>query len=292
MNTVPSWMLDRLAEPLKAAAAAMSTWLPSDDPAGLTAGDPVDGMTTPAGLVAEGGGVAIVAPFGGRMNGRLLIGLGAELAARVSGNTETPLDPAQVLEPVVNEAAIGLEALVGGPLRVSEITASQPSAAFSWSGAGILVGVPVFDGLRHVATLAIEFNASQVLGDEPEDDGEEWDGVETDPVASVSTLEYAALGGATEAGGQRTTRPLDLLADVEMGVTAELGRTRMTVRDLLSLSPGSVVELDRAAGSPIDLLVNGTLIARGEVVVIDEEFGVRIMEIVSSDTHTAKRAGR
>jgi flagellar motor switch protein FliN/FliY len=73
---------------------------------------------------------------------------------------------------------------------------------------------------------------------------------------------------------------LDLLSNVEMDVTAELGRTRMTVRELLSLTPGIVVELDRMAGSPIDLFVNGTLIARGEVVVIDEEFGVRISEIV------------
>ena len=75
-------------------------------------------------------------------------------------------------------------------------------------------------------------------------------------------------------------RSLALLHDVEMGVTAELGRRRMTVRDLLSLTPGAVIELDRAAGSPVDVLVNGTLIARGEVVVIDEEFGIRIAEIV------------
>jgi flagellar motor switch protein FliN/FliY len=74
---------------------------------------------------------------------------------------------------------------------------------------------------------------------------------------------------------------LDLLRDVEMEVTAELGRTRMSVRELLSLTPGAVVELDRAAGSPADLLVNGTLIARGEVVVVDEDFGLRISEIVS-----------
>jgi flagellar motor switch protein FliN/FliY len=74
----------------------------------------------------------------------------------------------------------------------------------------------------------------------------------------------------------------ELLHNVEMAVTAELGRTRMTVRDLLSLMPGTVVELDRAAGSPVDLFVNGTLLARGEVVVIDEEFGIRISEIVSS----------
>jgi flagellar motor switch protein FliN/FliY len=63
----------------------------------------------------------------------------------------------------------------------------------------------------------------------------------------------------------------------------------MTVRELLSLTPGVVVELDRMAGSPIDLFVNGTLIARGEVVVIDEEFGVRITEIV---TPSASENGR
>ncbi len=71
-----------------------------------------------------------------------------------------------------------------------------------------------------------------------------------------------------------------VLADVEMGVTAELGRCRMTVRELLSITPGAVIDLDRAAGAPVDVLVNGTLIARGEVVVIDEEFGIRISELV------------
>jgi flagellar motor switch protein FliN len=71
-----------------------------------------------------------------------------------------------------------------------------------------------------------------------------------------------------------------VLADVEMGVTAELGRCRMTVRELLSITPGAVIDLDRAAGAPVDVLVNGTLIARGEVVVIDEEFGIRISELI------------
>ena len=67
-------------------------------------------------------------------------------------------------------------------------------------------------------------------------------------------------------------------------VTVELGRTTMTVRDLLALSPGEVLELDRAAGSPADLLVNGRLIARGEVVVVDEDFGLRVTEIVDEST--------
>jgi flagellar motor switch protein FliN len=69
-----------------------------------------------------------------------------------------------------------------------------------------------------------------------------------------------------------------------MEVTCELGRTRMTVRQLLALSPGHVVELDRLAGSPADLLINGTLLARGEVVVVDESFGLRITEIVAKET--------
>ena len=68
-----------------------------------------------------------------------------------------------------------------------------------------------------------------------------------------------------------------------MDVTVELGRARMPVRDLLAITPGAVIELDRAAGSPVDVLVNGTLIARGEVVVVDEEFGIRISEIVGID---------
>jgi flagellar motor switch protein FliN/FliY len=73
---------------------------------------------------------------------------------------------------------------------------------------------------------------------------------------------------------------LALIRGVEMQVTAQLGRTTMTVRELLQLGPGSVIELDRAAGSPVDLLVNGTLIARGEVVVVDEEYGIRVSQIV------------
>jgi flagellar motor switch protein FliN/FliY len=77
-------------------------------------------------------------------------------------------------------------------------------------------------------------------------------------------------------------RALSVIRSVEMNVTAELGRSTMTVRELLELTPGSVIELDRAAGSPVDLLVNGTIIARGEVVVIDEEYGIRVSEIIGS----------
>lgn len=72
-----------------------------------------------------------------------------------------------------------------------------------------------------------------------------------------------------------------LLNDVALSVTVELGRTRLTVSEMLGLTVGSVVELDRPAGAPVDIFANGTLIARAEVVVVDDEYGVRIAEIVA-----------
>lgn len=86
---------------------------------------------------------------------------------------------------------------------------------------------------------------------------------------------------APGAGHPMDPRRIDLLREVIMGVSVELGRTRLTVQEILGLTPGSVVELDRAAGAPVDVLVNGTLIAHGEVVVVDEEFAVRISEVVT-----------
>ncbi|MFW3170477.1 flagellar motor switch protein FliN [Geodermatophilus sp. CPCC 206100] len=106
-------------------------------------------------------------------------------------------------------------------------------------------------------------------------------------LAGNGTVE-AALGLQVTLPQPRTQRgSLDLLRHVAMEVTVEIGRTRMTVGELLSLHPGEVVELDRAASAPADLLVNGTLIARGEVVVVDEDFGLRISEIVTDAAEVA-----
>lgn len=78
-----------------------------------------------------------------------------------------------------------------------------------------------------------------------------------------------------------SSRRLDMLLDVPLEVNVELGRTRMTIQDLLQLGPGSVIELDKVAGEPLDILVNGRLVARGEAVVVNDKFGVRITDIVS-----------
>src|ERR671938_1510003 len=83
------------------------------------------------------------------------------------------------------------------------------------------------------------------------------------------------------AAGPVTGGDLTRLTDVTVELTVEVGRTRMLLGETMSLGPGSVVTLDRQADKPVDLLVNGRPIARGEVVVIDEEFGLRITEVVS-----------
>lgn len=85
-----------------------------------------------------------------------------------------------------------------------------------------------------------------------------------------------------------STRRLDLLLDVPLDVTIELGRARMTIQDLLALSPGSVIELDKIAGEPLDIVVNDRLIARGEAVVVNDKFGIRITDIISKSERIAR----
>jgi flagellar motor switch protein FliN/FliY len=74
---------------------------------------------------------------------------------------------------------------------------------------------------------------------------------------------------------------LDVILDIPVTISMEIGRTRINIRNLLQLNQGSVVELDRLAGEPLDVLVNGTLIAHGEVVVVNEKFGIRLTDVVS-----------
>jgi flagellar motor switch protein FliN/FliY len=76
-------------------------------------------------------------------------------------------------------------------------------------------------------------------------------------------------------------RRLDMLLDLPLDVSVELGRTRMSIQELLALAPGSVIELDKVAGEPLDILINDRLVARGEAVVVNDKFGIRITDIVS-----------
>ena len=89
------------------------------------------------------------------------------------------------------------------------------------------------------------------------------------------------------AAADNVNAKLGMLANVKVRMTVEVGRTEITIQDLLRLNEGSVIELDRMAGDPLDILVNGTIIARGEVVVVGERFGIRFGEIVDPETRMA-----
>ena len=93
--------------------------------------------------------------------------------------------------------------------------------------------------------------------------------------------DLATLDDASAETHAEPDMSLDVILDVPVTLSLEVGRTRMPIRNLLQLNQGSVVELDRSAGEPLDVFVNGTLIAHGEVVVVNEKFGIRLTDVIS-----------
>ena len=213
-------------------------------PRSLTAGKPQIGLD---GLTLPAGASAVTAGIQGAMSGAMVLVLSAEVVAALT------------------EAAPGETGLLGAVAPALE------------AGSGRL-GEVALDATRELpADLALGGLAEHPI-------------VVAVPLqAEGATLAIFLVGADLPAQRARHPAPpqarpaLDMLRDVELEVTVELGRTRLSVRELLSMAPGTLVELDRAAGSPADLLVNGTLMARGEVVVIDEDFGLRITEIVGAE---------
>jgi flagellar motor switch protein FliN/FliY len=212
----------------------------------LTVGAPV---AATADLLPSG--QAITARFSGAAAGEVVVVVGQDLADALKESPLGELDLTAAVRPALEAAGRVFGPVVLDPGQVMEGGVALSAIA----GKPDAVAVPLLDAgeVRGVVALALS----------------PWP---ADSAPARVASRAPARGG------------LDMLHDVEMEVSAELGRTRMSVRELLSLSPGAIVELDRAAGSPADLLVNGRLIARGEVVVVDENFGIRITEIVSPGT--------
>ncbi|MCB2427237.1 flagellar motor switch protein FliN [Methylophaga pinxianii] len=100
--------------------------------------------------------------------------------------------------------------------------------------------------------------------------------------ASTAQASPAPLDKLNDEGKQRSEVNLDMVLDIPVTISMEIGRTRISIRNLLQLSQGSVVELDRLAGEPMDVLVNDTLIAHGEVVVVNDKFGIRLTDVISA----------
>jgi len=111
-------------------------------------------------------------------------------------------------------------------------------------------------------------------------------GAEALNAESISSAAFDELNA--ERGGNKDKVDLDVLMDIPVTLQLEIGRAKVSIRNLLSYTQGSVVEMDRLAGEPLDLLVNGTLIAHGEVVVINDKFGVRLTDVVSPQERIKK----
>jgi len=233
----------------RAAADMLVGFLPSTVP--LTA-EPMDPAAGP-----DADDDAVVATFVGAASVEFVLVAERAVAESLSGADGAVISLADALRPALEAAA---DAFGPGVLDVAEI---RPVGR-DLSGDGFESFGLVADG----APLA-------------------WFGVRIRSRAAVPQQRDAQQHDAHQRDAQsrdaHERADLRLLFDVEMTLTAEIGRTRLPVRQVLDLVPGSVLELDRAAGAPADLMINGRLIARGEVVVIDEDYGIRITEIVSAD---------
>ncbi len=254
------------------AAAAAAAVLPA--PEDLDLGMP---LPATAQLAADFAG-AVLVDLEGAVAGRLGVLVGEELVTALSQSPLGGLDLAAAVQPTLDAVADALH------LRAGVGRAVDPGLVVTDLGASV-VAVPLI-GASVVAAVLVPDLVLQEVARHAE-------AAESAPAVLPPTeTTFPPLGlpshdrgqvGTTLGGGSPAVRRrgIEMLHGVDMEVTVEIGRTRMTVRDLLGLSPGAVLELDRAAGSPADLLVNGRLIARGEVVVVDEDFGLRVTEIVT-----------
>ncbi len=228
-----------------AATAAASVVVNLASSEPLTVGQP----TTEHG-VADSLAHALVAPFTGAVTGELALLIDDDLAAALREATIGPLELAAALAPTLEAVSVAV-----GSLALGQLQQLEPRLALSRVFARDDAALVPLQGAQSVrAALAI--------------------GIDAGPAEAADQPAAAA---------PQVDR-LDLLRGVEMEATAELGRARMTVNDLLTLRSGAVIELDRVAGAPADLFVNGRLIARGEVVVVDENYGLRITQVITDDS--------
>jgi len=119
--------------------------------------------------------------------------------------------------------------------------------------------------------------------DTTEDTGDDWADAmnEQEESEAAAKVDPENLTESSAAEGTIENEKLDVILDIPVSLSMEVGRTQIPIRNLLQLTQGSVVELDRLAGEPLDVMVNGTMIAHGEVVVINEKYGIRLTDVMS-----------
>ena len=202
--------------------------------------------------------------------------------------------PLELVSPVAESSWAGLVADAYAAAFVGGVSAD---VAIVLTDAAAVVGpdtglVPLGDVLRPALEAATAHLGAGVLGAVVPDDA-----TNLFADAGSSVFELRASGVVAGWFAMRTREApavasvsrdsaiagLGRISSVEMSLTVEIGRTRMSVREVLSLEPGAVIELDRSAGAPADVMLNGRMIARGEIVVIDQDYAVRITEILDAE---------
>jgi flagellar motor switch protein FliN/FliY len=252
-----------------AAATLVSTVLPSVHP--LT----VAGAQVGHDGVGAGFAGAVVARLSGHPTGCIGLLVGEELVGALASSPTLGLQLSAAVQPAVDAVAQTVGGTAETALQVDPGTlAGHLGGPFTvvpliGAGAAALIAITndVLEKAAHVTEVFSTATSSATANA---------------PVLEPTAVTHQPLTAAPQ-HDLAPRRGIEMLHGVDMELTVELGRTRMAVRDLLSLAPGDVLELDRAAGSPADLLVNGRLIARGEVVVVDEDFGLRITQILDSN---------
>jgi len=217
----------------------------------LPAGEPLTAHPTEVDELTLVG--AVVVPFAGSSSGELALLVDTELTAAMKDATIGEVDLALALGPTLEAIAAAIGPVVLGDAQALDARVALARITAHADVAAIALRTP--SATRAAIVLGVD--------------------------AAVENEDGPQL---MTAGGPALDR-LDLLRGVEMAASVELGRSTMTVNELLSLRNGSVIELDRAAGESADLFVNGRLIARGEVVVVDENYALRITQIATEDGH-------
>lgn len=122
-----------------------------------------------------------------------------------------------------------------------------------------------------------------------EDTGEDWaEAMAEQAIEEAQAVEFDELTDDTLGLSEENAAKLDAIMDIPVTISMEVGRSFISIRNLLQLNQGSVVELDRVAGEPLDVMVNGTLIAHGEVVVVNDKFGIRLTDVISQTERIKK----
>ncbi len=183
-------------------------------------------------------------------------------------------------ETLVTQLEDAIDAM--GQVLDSEIAAPSAASGHPTIAADISVPLIVDDAtVGAVMVFLAPRETSDQVGAEPTAE----EAVKSEPIEQETPAAPSAPAPSAPAAAAPISVPkqIDALAGVQMEVTIEIGRTRLPVGELLQLQPGQVLELDREVGSPLDMYINGTLLARGEIVVLEDHFGFRVTAVVSQD---------